>query len=147
MKSIAVFFIFCFCNLTNSAQTVNTENNTAEIRKLMNDWMIAVKEKDAKALNRIVAPEFKLDGIKSFDKAALTRQVWMKNTLENLKVDSVHYYKMKVDVINNIAVVQSTFYWSGSFFNQPFVDSSSILVDTWMKRKQGWQVVSRIRVD
>jgi hypothetical protein len=54
---------------------------------------------------------------------------------------------MKVDVIENTATVQSKFYWSGAFGDRKFIDSSSILIDTWMKRSQRWQVVSRLRVD
>ena len=113
----------------------------------MNDWMVAMKKRDKNTLNQIVAPEFKLDGVYPFNGIVVPRELWMNNGLNNLKVDSVHYYNMKVDVIDNVAIVQSKFYWSGSFRDKPFIDSTSILVDTWMKRKQNWQVVSRIRVD
>jgi hypothetical protein len=71
----------------------------------------------------------------------------MTNTLQHIRIDSVRYYDMKVDVINNVAVVRSKLYWAGSFRDRAFAGSSAILVDTWMKRPQGWQVVSRLRLD
>ena len=158
MKNFFLFIITLFILLINTisqaqttaAATPTNQNNSKEqeIRKLMNDWMIAVMKRDEKTLNQIVAPEYKLDGTYPFDKPPLSREMWMINTMQHLKVDSVHYYDMKVDVIDNVAIVQSKFYWAGKFDNEPpFVDSTCVLVDTWMKRKQGWQVVSRLRVD
>lgn len=148
MKFTLIFFIVVFLSITGYTQTTNDDSETKQlIMKLENEWMIAMMKKDETTLNKIVAPEYKLDGTDPFDKPAISRQMWMENTMQNLKVDSVHYYKMNVDVIENIAIVKSTFYWSGSFFGKSFTDSTSVLVDTWMKRKQGWQVVSRIRTD
>jgi hypothetical protein len=137
-----------FSSLVCFAQPAYQKSNTEqEIRKLMQDWMIAMMKRDEKTLNEIVAPEFKLDGTYPFDKPPLSREVWMTNTIRNLKVDSIHYYDMKVDVVENTAIVQSKFYWSGAFGDRKFTDSSSILIDTWIKRGQRWQVVSRLRVD
>lgn len=135
-------------SLFSFSQTSNQKNNTEkQIKMLMNDWMIALVKRDEKTLEKIMAPEFKLDGIYPFNNPPVKRAMWLKNAMTNLKVDSVHYSDMKVDVIDNIAVVKYKLYWAGSFFDKPFVDSTTIGVDTWMKRKQGWQVVSRLRVD
>ena len=146
MKSfflISALFLSFFCVAQSTDQKSSTEQ---EIRKLMNDWMVAVMKKDQKTLDKIVAPEFKLDDI-IHDMPPVTRKKWMENS-RYLKVDSVHYYDMRVDIIDNVAIVESRFYWSGQFGDRPpFVDSTNILVDTWLKRKQGWQVVSRLRVD
>jgi hypothetical protein len=70
----------------HNAQIKNS-NTEQEIRKLMQDWMIAMMKRDEKTLNEIVAPEFKLDGTYPFDKPPLSREVWMTNTMRNLKVD------------------------------------------------------------
>jgi hypothetical protein len=67
--------------------------------------------------------------------------------MENLKIDSVNYLKMKADIIENVAIVQSTFYWSVAFGSNPVNKDIVNLVDTWIKREQGWQVVSRLVVD
>ena len=147
MKSFLIINAL-FSSLLCFAQSTNQKNNTEqEIRKLMKDWMIAVMKKDEKTLNKIVAPEFKLDDVyHSFPPVA--RKTWMENAMIHGKVDSVHYYDMRVNVIDNVAIVDSRFYMAGKFGDRPpFVDSTSVLVDTWIKRKQGWQVVSRLRVD
>lgn len=149
MKTIVFLCMGLFSGLPSYCQTPSSSSKPEQlIIKLMNDWMIAVMKRDANTLNKIVAPEFKLDAANKadFDRPVVTRETWMANG-QHLKVDSVHYYKMKVDVIDNVAVVKSTFYWSGSFRGKPFIDSTNVLVDTWLKRKAGWQVVSRLRVD
>jgi hypothetical protein len=147
MKHLLIISV-CFSSLFCTAQTTPKKNNTEqEIRKLMKDWTIAIMKRDEKTLNKIVAPEYKLDGTYPFDQPPVTRKMWMTN-LQLLRFDSAHYYDMKVDVIDNVAIVQSKSFWSGKFGDRPpFVDSTCMLVDTWMKRKQGWQVVSRLRVD
>ncbi len=150
MKTIIFISMGLFYVLPSYCQTPSISGKPEqEIIKLMNDWMIAVMKRDANTLNKIVAPEFKLAEANkaAFDKPVVTRETWMMNGIQHLKVDSVHYYKMHVDIIDNVAVVKSTFYWSGSFRGKPFIDSTSVLVDTWLKRKAGWQVVSRLRVD
>lgn len=145
---VTLLVIAVITSLYGSAQQTITKNNAEhEIRTLMNNWMVAVKNRDEKTLNRIMAPEYVLDDPYSYDRPALGRDIWLTNAMKNLVVDSVHYYNMKVNVIDNVAVVQSKFYWSGTMFGKPFIDSNSVLVDTWIKRKEGWQVISRLRVD
>lgn len=148
MKVFLLFsFLFCTIVFCHSQQNKPTHTEK-ELKKLSNDWMIAAINKDEKTLNRLVAPEFKLSET-SIDSSTspLNRDIWMKNTLENLKIDSFNYINMRVEVIDNIAIVQSTFYWSFSFRGQPAIKDNGQLIDTWMKRKDGWQVVRRIVVD
>jgi hypothetical protein len=146
---ILLLAAFIFYASVAGAQTPEPLKSKAEheIKKLMLDWMIAVKQRDIKALNRIVGPEFTLDAVNNFEEPALPRAIWISNTMQFLKLDSVSYPKMKIDIIGSTAVVRSTFYWAGSFKEKSFVDSSAILIDTWIKRKEGWQVVSRLAVD
>ncbi len=117
-----------------------------QIKKLSNDWMIAAKNRDEKTLQQIVAPEFKLAGT-NLDQAAVPREVWMKNTMEHLKIDSINYTNMMVDVVDNVAIVQSKFYWTVTFRDMPKREDTAHLIDTWIKRESGWQVVSRLMVD
>lgn len=151
MKSILSFSILLISALSVHGQTGNKKSNTEqEIRKLSNDWMVAMMKRDSGTLNRIVAPEFELGGT-DFDNPKLpppvSRETWMKNTMQNLKVDSVRYITMKVRIIENVAIVQSAFYWSATFLAQPVRNDTANLIDTWIKRKQGWQVVNRLVVD
>jgi len=126
-----------------NGQTTKKENVEQVIRQLSQDWMMATKTRDEPTLNKIVAPEFTLSG-NDLTEPPLPREIWMKNTMENLKIDSISYSNMHVQVIDQVAIVHSSLYWSVSFRDMPARKDTVILVDTWLKRGQNWQVVSRI---
>ena len=146
MKNIILISALLFLVSSTYAQNEKKASNEQEIKKLSNDWMIAAKSRDEKTLNKIVGAEFKLGGT-DLDQPGLPREIWMKNTMENLKIDSINYIKMLVEVIDNVAIVQSTFYWSVSFRDMPAKKDTVNLVDTWIKRNEVWQVVNRLVVD
>lgn len=150
MRTLLLVLAFIFLVLSGRSQSGNKVNDAEqEIRKLSNDWMRAAIDKDRKTLDRLVAPEFVLGGT-DFDNPnlkTLSRDTWMKNTMEKLKVDSFRYDKMQVRIIDNVAIVLCTFYWSYSFLGGPAQSATGNGVDTWMKRKKGWQVVNRLVVD
>lgn len=146
MKKIILTSIILLLVSFVHAQNEINESIEQEIKKLSNTWMIATMTRDEKTLNKIVAPEFKLGGT-DLGNPALARDIWMKNTMENLKIDSINYIKMTVDVIDNVAIVQSRFYWSVSFRDMPAKKDTLNLVDTWIKRNGVWQVVSRLVVE
>jgi len=146
IKNITLTSIFLLLILTGYAQNGKQVPTEQELIKLSKDWMAATMNRDEKTLNKIVAPEYKLGGT-DIDNPPITRDIWMKNTMENLKIDSVNYIRMKVDVIGNTAIVQSVFYWSVAFRDFPAKKDTVILFDTWIKREKGWQVVSRIVAD
>ena len=135
MKKIVLIPILFLFLLQASAQTYNqTKNTEQKIKELSMDWMKAVENRDEKTLNKIVASEFTSGGT-NFETAALPGDVWMKNTMENLKIDSTNYIKIHVDLKDNIAIVQSVFYWSFTFREFPTKKATMNLIDTWMKRK------------
>lgn len=146
MKNIMLTCILLLSIATGYAQNENKAATEQELRKLSEDWMTATMNRDQKTLDKIVAPEFKLGGT-DLEGMVISREIWMKNTMENLKIDSVNYIKMKFDVIGNTAIVQSVFYWSVAFRDYPAKKETVKLVDTWIKRGKGWQVVSRLLVD
>jgi Domain of unknown function (DUF4440) len=146
MRNIVLTSFLLFFALSAFAQNEKRSASEQEIKELSTDWMKATMARDEKTLNKIVAAEFKLGGT-NLDNPAISREVWMKNTMENLKIDSTNYIKMQIDVIDNLAIVQSAFYWSVSFRDMPAKKDTVNLIDTWIKREQVWQVVSRIVVD
>lgn len=147
MKCLMLICILLLSILPVFAQPENTAGKIKEeLSKLSSDWMIAVKNRDEKTLNKIVAPEFTLGGT-DFENPGISRETWMKNTMENLKIDSVHYIKMHVELKDNIAIVQSLFYWSVAFREFPTKKDTVNLIDTWIKRNGAWQVISRLVVN
>ena len=146
MKQFSLFFflivLLAACG-GNSNQQKSTSNDLAQLE---NDWMHATMKRDQSFLNEIVAPEFTLSGMKYIDSPAVTRTMWMYNTMNNLKIDSVHFIKTKVSTIQDVGIVKAEFYWSGSYDERPFADSTSF-VDTWVKRNGAWTVISRVMTD
>jgi hypothetical protein len=137
---IILFFSFCFigCNSSNNQKPVNND-----LIQLENDWMHAMMNRDRPRLEELMAPEFTVTGMKYIDSAAVTRNMWMYNTMHDLKIDSVHFINIKTTTIENTAIVKAHFYWSGFYDEDRFSDSTSF-VDTWIKRYSGWQVASRV---
>lgn len=138
----------CLLATLSSSLSLAQGNSEKELIQLSKDWMTAAQNRDEKTLNKLVAPEFKLSGTDiSKNMPIISRDMWMKNTLENLKIDSVNYIQIKVNEIGNVAIVQSIFYWSVSFMKMPAKKDTVHLIDTWIKRDNNWQVVSRLLVD
>lgn len=124
----------------------NSPSMSTDLTQLENDWMRAMMKKDKPVLDQLVAPEFTVTGMKYLDSAAVTRSVWMQNTMQDLKIDSVHFLKIKVNTTDEVGVVRAQFYWSGAYGETHFADTTSF-VDTWVKRAGDWRVVSRVITD
>ena len=128
------------CGRNNNQQTVGRSLAQAE-----NDWLLAMVKKDRIALEQLVAPGFKLAGMKYIDSPAVTRSIWMQNMLQDIKIDSAKFLNMKVDSSNDVGIVRARFYWRGTYDSQ-FADTTSV-VDTWIRTNGDWQVVNRVMVD
>jgi len=118
-----------------------------KILQLEQEWMGAMRRRDEATLNRLVAPDFSLDGLASFDEESprppVPRGAWMDNALHNLRVESISFVKTRVRVFRETATVQAIFTWQGAFRGEPFADTL-VLIDIWARRSGQWQVVSRL---
>jgi len=130
------------CN-QQSTKAIAFEN---DLTKLENDWMHAMMSRDQSKLDEIVATEFTVTGMKYLDTPAVSRNMWMQNTMQNLKIDSVHFINIKVSTVDDVGIVRAQFFWSGAYDTDHFSDTTSF-VDTWIKKESGWRVVSRIVTD
>lgn len=142
------FLVFVFIVIAIFSCGENTTSKPIEndLTKLENEWMNAMMQRDRPKLDELVAPQFSLSGMKDIDSAAVPRGMWMQNTLNDLKVDSVRFLKIKATTISDVGIVRARFYWSGTYDDDHFADSAS-LVDTWIKNENGWQVVNRVMMD
>jgi len=129
------------CNNSTDQKPVSSD-----LGQLENDWMQATMKRDRSFLDQVVAPEFTVSGMKYIDSANVTRTVWMTNVMKDLTIDSVNFINKKVSTIDNVGIVKALFYWSGSYGQDHFSDTTSF-VDTWIKRNGDWRVVSRIITD
>ncbi len=146
MRSLFIFsflvFLIAACNQNNTVQ--KPVNN--DLTQLENDWMHAMMKKDQSTLNELMATEFTMSGMKYIDSPAVSRNMWMRNTMNDLKIDSVHFVNIKVKTVNDVGIVRSYLFWSGSYDEDHFSDTS-LYIDTWIKNENGWQVVSRITTE
>lgn len=135
--SLALLILSCGSG-NNSQPPVNND-----LVQLENDWMHAMMKRDQTKLEELMGAEFSMTGMKYIDSAAVPRNIWMHNALQDLKVDSLHIITAKLTTINNVGIIRASIFWSGSYGNDHFADTS-MFVDTWMKKDNGWQVVNRI---
>lgn len=134
-------FLIAACNQNITQQPVNND-----LTQLENDWMHAMMKKDQSTLNQLMATEFTMSGMKYIDSPVVSRNMWMRNTMNDLKIDSVHFVNIKVKTLNDVGIVRSYLFWSGSYDEDHFSDTS-LYIDTWVKKENGWQVVSRITTE
>lgn len=146
MVSRVFLLIVVIAGMASCSDNTDKQPVENDLAKLENDWMHAMMQRDQAKLDQLVAPQFTLSGMKYIDSAAVSRGMWMQNTMQDLKVDSVHFLKLKATTISDVGIVRARFYWSGTYDEDHFADSAS-LVDTWIKNPNGWQVVSRIMMD
>ena len=130
------------CSGDNSAGT--TAGN--DLAQLENDWMHAMLKRDRPALDQLVAQEFTVAGMKYIDSAVVTRNIWMNDVMQNMKLDSVHLLNIKTTTVGDAGIVRGLLYWSGSYGEEHFSDTTSF-VDTWLRRSNEWKVISRVITD
>jgi hypothetical protein len=140
LLSITIGIIAC------SGDTNSGNASTNDLTQLENDWMHAMMKRDRSTLEQLVAQEFTVTGMKYIDSPAVTRNVWMNDVIQKLKVDSVHFLNIKTTTVGDAGVVRGLLYWSGSYGEDRFSDTTSF-VDTWLKRTNDWKVISRVVTD
>jgi hypothetical protein len=144
MKRLFIIGFIAF-SVTSCSEN-NTQKRSDDLVQIENDWMHAMMKKGKPVLEELVAPEFTVTGMKYMDSAAVTRSMWMQNIMQDMKIDSVHFLKIKPITTEEAGIVKAQFYWSGSYGETHFADTLSF-VDTWVKRNGDWRVVSRIITD
>lgn len=139
---LAVFsFLVVSCGQNPPAKPIDND-----LSQLENEWMHAMMNRDRLKLEELMGPEFSMSGMKYIDSPAVSRNMWMNNTMQDLKVDSIHFITTKVTTINDVGIVRASMFWSGSYDEDHFADTS-LFVDTWIRRTNGWVVVSRIAIN
>lgn len=144
-RNCFLFFLLLVVWTGASGQSTKLKNPDEEqtLLRLEQHWMNAMKVRDEGTLNRLVGPEFSLAGANELGRPAVPRATWMDNTFHHLKVESFSFDQTKVQVFGDAAIVRSVFTWKGTFDGEHFIDTS-LLIDTWLKRRGKWQVVSRL---
>lgn len=112
-----------------------------EIEQLEQALVEALSAHDRPALERILAPEFRLVGIRSTGQADMPRQPW----LEASKDMVFHQFEVGVKAVEDygdVAISTVDGYWRMDW-RALKIDERFLLTDVWLHRDRAWRLVRR----
>jgi hypothetical protein len=123
-----------------AAQTVEEQFHQREVA-----WMNALADKDAQALESVLAPEFSIIGAtSSLEDPVGSREEWLSIGLKR-PFPRHEVEILAVTTVGDMAVVQAVL--SATYPPSPFAPEggpvSFLVTDTWARRSGNWQVVTR----
>ena len=108
---------------------------------LSEEWMNAVRERDAATLERLVAPAFRFMAI-HLAPEPMNREQWLNAALTGYEIVSFSFLDADVVVHGDTGIVHSRYSQIG---NLGTTDLSGVfrLTDVWGRREGDWQVLAR----
>lgn len=146
MYRLIIFSFFVFiCNLAQG-QTPKEDSIKTEIRKLSQEWNLALINRDSLTLDRILSPEYILS---SANGSLLSRKEWMNNTLHGLVTDSAAFIgPQKITVYANEAISEGVLHWKVKNTDRNgrtiLRNTETLVADIWRFNDGRWQVIRRI---
>jgi Domain of unknown function (DUF4440) len=141
MKIIVLILLICIAGIFNSnAQFSQGAKDSAqnEILQLTNEWNKAVVTRDSLTLDKILAPEYSLNG-------SVNRSVWMNNTLHHFTTDSLEVLgKLIIVFYGQVAKSEGRFFWKASYDGKPRINGEYSVTDIWTKSNGHWRVILRM---
>lgn len=121
------------------AAVATTPTDEAELQRLSVAWMQALEQKNAPALENILAQDYVLQMPGDTSAQYTVRSEWLKNAID-MDWDRFRYENLEVRVNGDQAEVSSRLY----FHVSPIpIELDSAVLDTWSKRDGRWQVTRR----
>lgn len=111
-------------------------------KKLEHDWERALLAKDLAELDRILASDFVLVGIRSTGTQLITREVWLDTLLHKMRIEAFSASATRVRVYKDSAVVSMEGAWTLTL-NGREIDENFLLTDVWVQQGDQWKVVLR----
>ena len=139
-NTIIVWLLLILANYSGQAQYSQGAKDSAqiEILQLTNEWNIAIINRDSIVLNKILGPEYSLNG-------SVSRDIWMNNTLHHLDTDTLKIVLPLVITFYGQAIKsEGTYFWKASYDGKPRINSNYVVTDIWIKRNGHWQVILRM---
>ncbi|HYK46796.1 MAG TPA: hypothetical protein VEV83_16575 [Parafilimonas sp.] len=147
MKKILLatgLFVGAHINVTAQFSQGAKDSARMEIQQLTNDWNEVIIHPDSVKLDKILAPEYSLNGL-------VNRGIWMANTLHHLTTDSLEILgALNITFYGQAAKSEGVLYWKaayapGAIHSGPSTINAEFLVtDIWIKRDGHWQVLIRM---
>jgi ketosteroid isomerase-like protein len=120
---------------------VSIEEDRAELAELEEGWMRAHQQRDAEALERLVAPGFRFTAL-HLAPEPMSREQWMAAALGGYRIASFAYESMDIDVFGDTAVIHAR-YSQMATYDAVNLSNAFRLTDIWARRDGRWQVVAR----
>jgi hypothetical protein len=137
IRSIFLLAIIFVTSQVGHAQANTDEVSKKEILQVNQEWNNAIIRRDSATLEKILAPEFTLNG-------DLPRSEWMNNTLHRLETSALKNVEEPTITIYGLSAVStSTIYWKATFDGRP-IDNEFTVIDVWKKNNGKWQVLIRM---
>jgi ketosteroid isomerase-like protein len=133
-----VFFTLVF--FISEAQTPATKEDSAnaEIKQLTLVWYTAIKNRDSATIERILAPDYTVDG-------SWPRSNWINNILHHFKIDSFEVAaEPKISNYGDAILSEGLLYWKGTRDDKPFMNAEFYVTDLWVYRNNRWQILMRL---
>ena len=117
------------------------DDDRAELLELSNAWMRAVQERDAEALERLVASDFRFMAI-HLSPEPFTREQWMAAAVEGYEITTFSFLETDIVVCGDTGIVHSKY---SQIANLDTTDLSNVfrLTDVWARGSGTWQVLAR----
>ncbi len=112
-----------------------------QIETLEQALTAALRVSDRAAMERHVAPEFRLVGIRSTGAHDMLRQEWLDVSL-GMNFHWIEVDVRSVEVYGDTAIASVEGDWRVDWQGRA-IDERFLLTDVWIKRKGAWQLVRR----
>lgn len=144
MRSVGVCLVLLLGSvlLNVGAPAAVAQQNSAETQLLQieRDWCAANLKKDAAALDRILAADASLIGLRGRMQNKSEALADLKDTTSS--VTACSDTNMKVRVYGDTAIVTGEGTRSGTFKGTPFKDRRALWTDVFVKKDGRWQCVA-----
>lgn len=118
---------------------------SSEITAANAKWTAAVAKKDMATVEAIVAPEFRLTSGAATSKESVERAVWLAN-LGKMQIADYRTEITDLEIHGDTAISTVTGSWEVTL-GKDKRNNEFKLIDVWVHRPSGWQVVRRHMVE
>ena len=135
-----ILLLLLATSFTTKAQFSQGAKDSAkiEIQQLTSDWNKAIINRDSMMLDKILAPEYSLNG-------SVNRSTWMNNTMHHIITDTLDVLgQLNITFYGQAAKSEGTFFWKATFDGKPRINGEYAVSDIWIKRNGHWQILLRM---
>ena len=120
---------------------MSVEEDRKELAELEEGWMQAMEDRDQEALERLVAPGFRVTALHLAPEPR-SREQWMGAAMGGYHIVSFAFQSMDIDIFGDTAVIHARY---SQIANYDAVNLSHgyRLTDIWARIDGHWQVVAR----